>query len=365
MSELRYPSRRVCVVLLTALGDVVYGLPVVNALKRDDPSRRITWVVEPLAAPLLAHQPGIDEVVVYEKSRGVKGVLDLRRKLAGKRFDLTLNLNLFFKSVWPTLLSRAPHRLGFDRGRAFDQTWLVSNHHLEPRPRDHMQEMFLQFLDHLRVPDYQVEWTYPLTEDERRTQAEFFAPLDDRPVVALVPASKQRSKDWLADRWARVADALAHDFGFRTVLVGGPGQRETAIAREIVERASASPAWGMGDGVRRLIWLLGGSDLVIAPDTGPLHLARCLGVPAIGLYGRTNPYRGGPWRAYHDLWVDAYTDPGEAPDPSRYPPKTGRMERITVNDVLERVQRAVDRYGAGRRRPAPAPGILVEPRHLP
>jgi heptosyltransferase I len=86
--------------------------------------------------------------------------------------------------------------------------------------------------------------------------------------------------------------------------------------------------------------MLEGSRLVVAPDTGPVHIARALDVPVIGLYGHTNPWRVGPYRAYQDLWVDRYTDPGEEPDPTRSDPKHGRMEQITVNDVLERVERA-------------------------
>ncbi len=101
----------------------------------------------------------------------------------------------------------------------------------------------------------------------------------------------------------------------------------------------------MGDPIRRMAWMLERSALVLAPDTGPLHIARALDVPVVGLYGHTNPWRAGPYRRYQDLWVDRYTEPGEQPDPSGFAPKRGRMEQITVDDVLERVQRAVDRYG--------------------
>lgn len=336
----RYPADNVCIVLLTGLGDVIHGLPVVNALKDHDPSRRITWVVEPMPAAALRHHPSVDEVVVYRKKDGLRGLRDLRRDLAGRAIDLALNLNVYLKSAWPTLLSRAPHRLGFGRDRAREGTWLAANHHLPPAPRRHTQDLFLEFLDHLGVPHGAPEWRIAFTAEERRQQAEFFAPLRDRPVVAIVPASAQASKDWLADRYARVVDALAGDFGYRTVLVGGPGAREQAIAREITERASVPPVWALGDSVRRLMWLVGGADLVIAPDTGPVHIARALGVPVIGLYGHTNPWRVGPYRAWQELWVDRYTEPGAAPDPSDATAKPGRMERITVEDVLERVQRA-------------------------
>ncbi|HYH80872.1 MAG TPA: glycosyltransferase family 9 protein [Longimicrobium sp.] len=345
MSELRYPSRHVCVVLLTGLGDVVHGLPLVNALKDDDPTRRITWVVEPMPAPLLAGHPSIDRVVVYRKQDGLRGIRQLARDLAaGERIDLALNLNVYTKSIWPTLLSRARHRLGFDRGRSFEGVWLASNHHLDRRPRAHTADMFLEFAEHLALPVTRPEWRIPLTADERTAQAEFFSAFGGRPVATIVPASASAKKDWPAERWAAVADALAHDFGYAVVLAGGPGEREQRIAREIVERSSAAPAWALGDSIRRLTWTIAGSSLVLAPDTGPVHIARAFGVPVIGLYGHTNPWRVGPWRTYHDLWVDAYTEPGEAPDPSNFTPKLGRMERITVAQVIDQIALASERY---------------------
>jgi heptosyltransferase I len=339
------PSR-VCVVLLTGLGDVVNGLPLVNALKDHWPGVRVTWVVEPMPAPVLIPHPSVDEVVVYHKQRGLRGVLDLRRALGGKRFDLTLNLNVYTKGVWPTLLSRASYRLGFDRGRSFEATWLASNHHLPARPRGHTLDMFLEFAEYLGVPVPAVEWRLQITPEERRKQEEFFSTID-RPVVTLVPASANHKKDWIAERWARVVDALEHDFGFRTVLLGGEGERETRIAREIVERASAKPVWRLGNPIRWMLWTIEGSHLVMGPDTGPIHVSRALEVPAIGLYGHTSPWRIGPYREYQDLWVDRYTEPGEAPDPSSFTPKRGRMEQVTVADVLDRVERARQRYLTG------------------
>jgi heptosyltransferase I len=342
MSELRYPAKNVCLVLLTGLGDVIHGLPIVNALKDDDPARRITWVVEPMPSAALRHHPSIDRVVVYHKKRGLKGLGQLRRDLAGGDFDLTINLNVYIKSAWPTLLSGAPHRLGFGRDRAMEGTWMAANHHLPPGPRAHTQDLFFEFLHHLGLPTPDpLDWRIAFTDEEQREQAAFFAPLRDRPIVALVPASANAKKDWFADRYARVIDALERDFGFRTMLIGGPGAREQAIAREIVDHAETKPLWALGDSVRRLMWLIDGAQLLVAPDTGPVHIARALGVPVVGLFGHTNPWRVGPYRAWEDLWIDRYTEPGEPPDPSNWTPKLGRMELITEDDVLERVQRAV------------------------
>ena len=85
-------------------------------------------------------------------------------------------------------------------------------------------------------------------------------------------------------------------------------------------------------------------DLLVSPDTGPVHIARALDVPVVSLYGHTNPWRVGPYRAYEELVIDRYTEPNAPPDPSGYDPKGGRMEEISVDDVLGRVRRARRAY---------------------
>ncbi len=344
MSTLRFPADRVCIVLLTGLGDVVHGLPVANALKRDDPRRHLTWVVEPMPGQILRHHPAIDEILLFERRRGWRGVRDLWRSMRGRKFDLTLNLNIYGKSIFPTLFSGAPHRLGFGRDRAHDGVWMACNHHLPPRSNRHTQDRFLEFLEHLGLRDQAVEWRITFTREERQAQAEFFAKLDGRPVVSVVVASAREAKDWLPGRYAQVVDALEEDFGFQVLLLGSNSPREEQIAREILAHARTKPVWALAEGVRRIALVLDGSHLVIAPDTGPLHIARALEVPVIGLYGHTNPYCSGPWRKYLDLIVDRYADTEEAPDLSRCAGKVDRMERITVEDVLARVQLAANRY---------------------
>jgi heptosyltransferase I len=204
--------------------------------------------------------------------------------------------------------------------------------------------MFLEFAAHLHVPVPKPEWRIQLNPGERVAQSAFFAQIERRPIATIIPATATVKKDWLAERWASVADVLERDYGFSVVLAGGPGAREQAVGRDIVARSAAKITWAMGDSVRRLSYVIEGSDLLIAPDTGPVHIARAFNVPVIGLYGHTNPWRVGPWRAYEDLWVDRYTEPGSEPDPSNRTPKWDRMPSITVPDVIERIDRAVTSY---------------------
>ncbi|HEY0670770.1 MAG TPA: glycosyltransferase family 9 protein [Longimicrobiales bacterium] len=328
---------RICVVLLTGLGDVVHGLPVVNAIKRARPEAHITWVVEPMPSGILRPHPSVDDVIVFHKKSGWDGVQRLRRELKHHHFDVALNFNIYFKSVFPTFFAGAPRRIGFDRGRARDGVWLFANEHLTPGPRRHTQDMFLEFLDVLQIPAEPLQWLIPITESERLEQEAFFNSLRDRPIVGVVAASANQKKDWPASHYPGLVDALISDFNAHVVLLGGPGEREQHTARYITEHSRQKPVWALGDSIRRLTWLIDACHLIIAPDTGPVHIARALEVPVIGLYGHTNPWRVGPYRKYEDLWIDRYNEPGAAPDASLFDPKHGRMELIAVQDVLEKV----------------------------
>lgn len=342
-------ARRVGIVLLTGIGDVVHGLPIANDLKRADPARTVLWIAEPAPARVLEHHPAVDEVVVFRKDRGIRGVLELARDLRGRPCDLTLNMQRYLKSVPPTMLTGAGVRVGLPRSKTRDGVSLFNTHHLPERPWCHTQDLLLGYRAALGLPeDGPVEWRITFSEQERAEQERFFRPLE-RPTVGVVLTSANPRKDWPAERYPALADALALDLGYRVVLVGGPSERERAIAARVLAEAAARPISGLTDSVRRMMWMVDGVDLLVSPDTGPLHIAHALGTPVVGLFGHTNPARVGPWRRYRDLVIDRYTEPGAVPDPSGYEPKPGRMEAIGVEDVLEAVERARDRYGISKR----------------
>jgi heptosyltransferase I len=356
MSDRKIPSRRVCLVLQSGVGDIVHGLPLVNALKRDDPERHITWVVEPVPARVLDNHPAVDDVVPYRKG-GWSAVRALWRELRPRGFDVVLNCGIYFKSAVPTFIARAPHKIGYGRDRASDGIWLFTNHRVPPQGARHRQEMYLELVEYLGVPARPLEWRITLSEAERAAQSELFGALDAGRVAGLLTTAAIEHKDWPTDRFAGVATALEREFGFRVLLLGGPGARERRRARQVADLSEAPVVWALGDDLRRLIYLIDGCDLVIAPDTGPLHIARALGTPVIGLYGHTDPRRAGPYGAYEDLTIDRYNydapgrpygGPVEEVHPARPGYRLGRMALIGVEDVLEKVEVAVTRYLAGR-----------------
>ena len=344
--RLRHPeAREIAILMLSALGDAVHVLPVANALRRAYPGARITWIVQPVPHRLVAGHPAVDEFVLFRRRRGLdawRSYAELRRALAarGRRFDLLLALQVYFKAGLIAALTPARTKLGFDRARARDANWLFTNERIPPRPVGHVQDQYFEFLEHLGIDPAPVEWGLAPTAAERETQLGFFAGLD-RPAAALVVGTSKPEKNWPPERWARLAAALDQDFGLRLVIVGGPSAAERAVAEAIVRASGVPVVNALGDDVRRLLWLLDGARLVVSPDTGPLHIARAVDTPVVGLYGYTNPRRYGPYRKFTELVVDGYARaPGED-YPCSMSHRPGGMERVSVEMVLEKIERAL------------------------
>lgn len=340
------PLRRLGVVMMSAIGNTVHVLPVLNALKRHVPECHITWILQPGPAELVRGHPSVDEVVLFDRGHGWRGFLELGRSLARRPFDVVLDFQVYLKAGVVTGLTRAPLKLGFDRARARDLNWLFTTHQIPPHPPQHTQDQYLEFLDYLGVPHDRVEWKLGPWPEERAGQEEFYRQFD-RPVAALVVGATKEETSWIPDRWATVAESIYYEFGLQPVLVGGRSPRELEVERMIRNRASFPVVSALGSGLRRLVSILDGAELVVSLDTGPLHLSVALDRPVVSMMGYNNPKRTGPYRNFHDLIVDAYGDPGEE-YPITFEHRPGRMKRITPTQVLEKVELARQRYPRSR-----------------
>jgi heptosyltransferase I len=332
--------------MLSAVGDAVHVLPVVNAIKRADPQSHITWVLQPGPATLVEGHPAVDEIVRFDRSRGWRAFVDVNETFRGQRFDVVLGLQDYFKAGILTAIAPAPLKLGYDRARARDANWLFTNTRIPPHEPQHIQDEYFEFLIALGIEPQPVRWRIGPWDDEREWQREFTKQFD-RPIVSLVIGTSREQKDWIAERWGELADALSGRFGLQPVLVGGRSPREEATERVMLERTRHKPVSALNSGLRRLVSILDASALVISLDTGPLHVAVALERPVISLLGFSNPLRTGPYRANQELIVNAY---GNMWNGARLATdrRMDRMQTITVADVLEKVEIWKERY-AGRR----------------
>jgi heptosyltransferase I len=346
MRPLHLPESRprIGIVMMSAVGDAVHVLPLLTALERHRPDAHVTWVLQPGAASLVRGHPAVDEIVPFDRAMGWRAYPAVRRELRRRSFDVVLALQVYFKAGIVTSFTRAPVKLGFDRTRARDLNWLFTTDRVPPREGQHVQDQYFEFLEALRIPHEPVEWNLGPWEHERRWQRDFLSGFD-RPIAPIVVATSKPEKDWMPERWAEVCDALSGDFGLHPVLVGGTSPRELAAQQVILDRVRVPVASALGSGLRNLVGILDGAALVLSPDTGPLHMSVALNRPVVSLMGYTNPKRVGPYRRFHDLLIDAYGDPGED-YPISMENRPGRMARITVRDVLERVERWRARYAS-------------------
>lgn len=321
---------------MSALGDVTLGLPVATAIRRARPDVRIVWVAQRGPEALVTGHPAVDVVVPFDRHGGWRAYSDLRRRLAAEPVDVVLDLQVAIKAGLVTALWPAPIKWGVDRARARDANWLFTTHKLAPAPRRHMADQFLEFaralgvdpepLDYcLRPSPVALAWREATLGAEAR-------------YAVLVLASSAAHKNWYPDRWAQVARYLVRERGLPVVLAGATSAVERDTAAHVTREVGDGVISALGSGISNLLALLEGAACVISPDTGPLHMAVALGRPVIGLYGSTNPKWVGPYRGDPALLVDRYGDPGEdyAASPAR---REGRMARVTVDDVLERIAR--------------------------
>jgi heptosyltransferase I len=350
VSRERSDGWEVAIVMLTAVGDVVHVLPVVNSIRAARPDARITWIVQPGPGGLVAGHPAVDELVIFDRGKGWRAFGEVRRAMRGRRFHVVLALQDYFKAGLLTGLLKADRKLGLDRGRARDLNWLFTTERVAPRARRHTQDQYLEFVEHLGIP-VRLDWS---GLGPTASEAERYAPLlppHEGPTVAMVVGTSRPAKEWPEARYAELADRMHQELAARSILVGGRSAREEEAAGRIATLAAHPPLDLREWDLRRVAYLVDRADVVVSPDTGPLHIAVALGTPSVALMGYTNPLRVGPYR-FRELMVDAYGDPGEEYGvDAGY--REGRMERITVDDVIARVRLALEWHGDrdGTRRP--------------
>ncbi|WP_089727947.1 glycosyltransferase family 9 protein [Modicisalibacter muralis] len=334
-----------CVLRLSALGDVCNLVPTVRALQRQWPQARITWIIGKAEHSLLSGLSGV-EFVVYDKASGLAGMREIWRRLADTRFDALLHMQQALRASALSLGLKANVRVGFDKARAKDWQHWFTHRQLAPHSRAHVLESFMDFARLLGVDDTTLEWNLPVP-DSAHGEARRLA--GDAPYALISPCANPRLRNfrnWSAEGYATLIEHLWNQHGLKTLLSGGGSIQEREMGERI--RALAAPeavidAIGASS-LKGLLALIARARVVIAPDSGPVHMANALGTPTVGLYATTNPDRAAPycWREhvvnrYPDA-VRAYLHKGldEVPwgQRVRHP---DAMTLIRADDVIERI----------------------------
>jgi heptosyltransferase I len=322
------------------------------------PQTAITWLIGTTEASLVGDIGGI-EFLRYDKKAGLLEGRRPREILARRRFDVLVHMQASWRANALAWRVPAPIKLGFDRKRARDGQWLFTTHRIAPAANAHVAEGFLAFGDALGVPRGPRRWDIPLSAADRDFARAHIA--GDAPVMVLSPCSSQRARNfrnWPAERYAAVVREAQARHGIRTILTGGRSELERDYGTRITALAGVGVVNLIGQtSLKQLLALIARALCVLAPDSGPVHMASAVGTPAIGLYATSNPGRTGPIDA---RWcVSVYDEAlqrflGTSAQQVRWGRRVrdpAALELISVDAVLERLQAVIDAAPQLRRPP--------------
>ena len=338
----------ICIIRLSALGDVTHAVPVVRAIQQHWPQTRITWICATLEHKLLSALEGINFIVVDKKS-GWRGYYRLWRQLAGQRFDIMLQMQTSARANFTGAVVKADIKLGWDRLRARDFHRFFMTHSIPQTRFEHQLQGHLSFARNIGLEVLEPEWNFPISEDAIGF-VNGLVPTAAR-VLLISPCSSHVHRNWRAERYAAIADYASERHGMTVVLSGGPSALEASLGKAI-EAAANQPLINLigKDTLPQLVALLDRADVVLTPDSGPTHLANALGTPVIGLHACTWSKRSGPYNSL-DLCVDKFAEAAKifrntTPEKLRWGTRIeqdGVMDLVEVDDVLDRLEQALKR----------------------
>ena len=343
--------KRILVIRPSALGDVVMASPMIGAIRRAYPRGYLAWLVEPAAAALLRHHPGLDEVIEWPRGRWEellrraqllalgREIRRFARVLRGCSFHLALEGTGLLKGRALAYLSGAPERIGF-RSRepgGFLMTRLVGRDHADPR----ISSEYRLLMETLGLPVEPFRMEVAVAPEARESVSTLLQArgVDGRYAI-LCPFTTRDQKHWREERWAALALALENTFGLAVLVLGGPADR--AKCKHFREMASArlTDLTGMTT-IGEAAAIVEKASLVIGVDTGLTHMGVAFERPTVALFGATYPYLnpGTPRAAviYH---------PYPCSPCRRRPTCDGRfpcMAAIEIDEVVRAAQRLLER----------------------
>ena len=353
------PPETLCLLRLSALGDITHILPTLRTLQTHWPKTKITWIIGKTEYQLVKAISGID-FIVFDKAAGLFSYRELNKQLkhvlADKTFDVLLHMQLSLRASVASLFIPAKIKLGFDKTRAKDLQSVFCNQHISPDSiRQHVLDSFLEFPRYFGLEPV-MEWSLPVSQSAISSIQKRLAMKEstrDKKLFVINPCAVAKSKNWRnwsVEGYAAIADFVTNRYHMQVVLSGGNSQLEKDTAEDILFLCgSAKPKNLVGStSIDELVALLRLADIVLAPDTGPVHIASALDTDTIGLYASTNPDRAGPYN-HKQYVVNKYPQAL-----LKYNNKTVKdaawgeriktaecMQLITVDDVIQQIENII------------------------
>lgn len=303
MKSIKLPDNpKICIMRLSAIGDVCHAVSTVQAIQKHYPMAKVTWIIGKIEYQLLKNLPNIN-FIIFDKSKGLKAYRELKQSLKGQKFDILLQMQLAFRANLAGFFIPAKIKLGFSKARSKELHSLFTNRHIKNEKGFHVLDGFRDFARAIGVPDSKPEWNIPY---EQTTLDWAKQQLPQKNYMVISPAASKAERDWLTERYAEIADyCLEH--GLQVILTGSPAPREVELGQKIQAQVNGDLINLVGKtNLQELLLTLRNAQFVLAPDSGPAHMAVTQNTPVIGLYAHSNPKRTGPY-LYQNLVADAYT----------------------------------------------------------
>lgn len=292
----------ICVVRLSALGDVLMLVPLIRTLQQHLPQASISWVISRPAYDLVEGMDGV-EFIVIDKPESIKDYWHFKKRLKGRCFDVLLAAQASFRANLLYPLISAKRKIGYDKLRAKDGHGWMINEQITPG-NDHTLESFLKFADKLELTQKTIRWDLAISEaDYAWAKAQL---PQEGPILMVNPAASKPERSWVLERYLAAIHHAREKWQATVVLTGGPGSYDRLLANQISAQVPCIDLVGKTK-PKQLLALISQADLMLCPDTGPSHMASAVNTPVIALHAVTSAQVSGPYLFRH-LAVDYYDE---------------------------------------------------------
>lgn len=335
---------KLCILRLSAIGDVCHAVALVERIQSQRPDIEITWIIGRVEHMLVGDIPGI-RFIIFDKKQGRHAFSDLKKKLKSQTFDVLFLMQVALRANIASLCIKAEQRIGFDRARSKELHSLFINHRIASQVHPHVLDGFMAFADAIGIPkNDEVNWHIPIPEKSLAFAAEYQKQLGHYCVIC--PSASKAERNWTVEGYVQIAKYIKNK-GSQVVLCGGPTDPERQLAEAITSRADVDVNLVGKTSLKDLLAVLKVATLVIAPDTGPAHMASTVRTNVIGLYAHSNPKRTGPYNNLESV-VSVYDEAIQQQTGKKWQslPWGVRAKGAQLMELitLEAVQKSVDKF---------------------
>lgn len=330
--------KRILIVRLSSIGDVLLTTPVIKILRQNHPESYLAYLVEAKSKDMITDNPYLDETIVFDKGKfkevrkqeglisALKRLSPLISKLRERNFDLVIDLHSIFRSTMLSYFTSAKQRIGIDK----QMISILYTDTKEERIDLHVVDEYLNLLNLIDIDPVQYKKEFTIATSGQDTEnvqklLQKYEITNSESLIALNPATSRDDKDWSEVKFAKVGDWINHNVAAEVLILGGPADR--AKTTRIVNQMETEALNLAGEtSLKELVELLKHLDLLITGDTGPMHMAMAIETPLLALFGPTSPARYGPYQG-PNLVLNSSGD---------------NIDEIEVESVVERVVELIE-----------------------